>query len=56
MTVATFKTFLILVTGLAALGLGLAVLIGKPDNSTDLLSGGIIAAGAGFIFSVWPSK
>jgi hypothetical protein len=47
---AMLRRFFVVAAGVAALVLGLVVLIGTPDaNTVDLLAGGIIAAGAGLL-------
>ena len=46
---AMLRRFFVVLAGVAALVLALVVIIGKPDNTVDLLAGGIIAAGAGLL-------
>jgi hypothetical protein len=43
------RRFFVVCAVVAALVLALVVLIGKPDDTLDLLAGGIIAAGAGLL-------
>ena len=43
------RRFFVVMAAVAALVLGLVVLIGAPTNTADLLAGGIIAAGAGLL-------
>lgn len=50
----TIKTFLIVAAGIAMLILGIIVVGWHPDNSEDLLGGGVIAGGAGLVALVWP--
>jgi hypothetical protein len=49
------RAFLIFVMGVAAVVLGLIVLVGNPRDPSDLLAGGILAAGLGLVASVAPS-
>jgi hypothetical protein len=46
---AMIRRFFVVCAAIAALVLGIVVLAAKPDNTVDLLSGGIIAAGAGLL-------
>jgi hypothetical protein len=43
------RRFFVVCAAIAAVVLALVVLIGKPDNTVELLAGGIIAAGAGLL-------
>jgi hypothetical protein len=50
----TMKAFLILLAGMAAMSLGLIVLLGDPKNPIDLLAGVAEATGFALIVMVYP--
>lgn len=49
MSNAGLRTLLIVFAGIAALVLGLIVLVGNPSDPSDLLAGAALAGGTGLI-------
>jgi hypothetical protein len=45
----TLRKFFVVCAAVAAIVLGVVVLVGTPDNAPDLLAGAGIAAGAGLL-------
>jgi hypothetical protein len=51
---ATARALLVVLAAVAALVLGIVVLVSHPTNEIDLLAGGVIAVGVGLVVSVVP--